>query len=57
MEQDIYMITPETEAKLTHAIAMLDDYMSDEKLGDECDPRIKEAYDTLMALPFFVKYF
>lgn len=57
MEQDIYMITPETEAKLTHAMTLLEDYMCEESCYGECDTRIKEAYDTLMSLPFFAKYF
>lgn len=57
MEQDIYLITPETEAKLTHAMTLLENYMCEESCYGECDTRIKEAYDTLMSLPFFAKYF
>lgn len=57
MEQDIYTITPENEAKLTHVLALLEDYMCEESCYGECDTRIKEAYNTLMSLPFFAKYF
>lgn len=56
-EKDIYLITPEVEAQLTHVIALLEDFLEDESLeGTPCDPYIKEAWETLLKLPFFAKH-
>ncbi len=56
MEQDIYTITPELEAKLTHAIALLDDYLDDGMIiGHDADERVAEACAILEELPFFKK--
>ena len=51
--KDIYLITPELEAKLTHVIALLDDVLEDMALAEMSDERISEACDTLRELPFF----
>ena len=56
MEHDIYTITPKMEADLTHVIALLDDVLEDMALTDTTDERVREAYDTLRALPFFKNF-
>lgn len=54
--QDIYTITPAQEAKLTHAITLLDDVLSDDIIEDrKSDPRIVEVWQILTQLPFFAK--
>lgn len=61
MEQDIYTITPKIEAELTHAMALLDDYLGDAEIaamaGEEADidKRVAEAFAILQELPFFKK--
>ena len=56
MKQDIYTITPQIEAQLTHAIARLDDYFDDCRyLGNDVDERVEEVYKILQNLPFFKK--
>ena len=52
MEHDIYMITPQMEAQLTHVIALLEDAVEVE----EPDRRVVEALETLQALPFFKRW-
>lgn len=54
--KDIYLITPELEAQLTHAITLLDEMISDAYLEEvEPDGRIEEVADILKSLPFFAK--
>ena len=54
--KDIYTITPELEAQLTHAMALLEDYLDDGRFIDNnVDERVAEAYATLQKLPFFAK--
>lgn len=54
--KDIYTITPEIEAKLTHALALLEDALGDAIAYDrKTDPRVIEAWQTLQSLPFFTK--
>ena len=54
--KDIYTITPKMEADLTHAMALLEDYLGDALANDQTtDPRIVEAWQTLTKLPFFAK--
>lgn len=56
-EKDIYLITPEVEAQLTHVIALLEDFLEDESMaGEPCNARIMEAWETLLKLPFFAKH-
>lgn len=51
--KDIYLITPELEAQLTHAMALLEDYLDD--VFSDVDERVAEAHATLQKLPFFAK--
>lgn len=54
--KDIYLITPELEAQLTHAITLLDEIISDAYLEEvEPDGRIEEVANILKSLPFFAK--
>lgn len=54
--QDIYTITPAQEAKLTHAITLLDDMLGEDLAEDrKSDPRIIEVWEILTQLPFFAK--
>lgn len=54
--KDIYTITPEIEAQLTHAMTLLEDVLGDNIAYDrKSDPRIIEAWETLKKLPFFAK--
>ena len=54
--KDIYTITPEVEAKLTHAMALLEDALGDDlAYGNKTDPRVIEAWEILQSLPFFAK--
>ena len=57
MEQDIYTITPQMEADLTHALALLEDVLGDDIAQDrKSDPRVIEAWETLQKLPFFKNF-
>ena len=54
--KDIYTITPEVEAQLTHALALLEDVLGDDLAENRrTDPRVVEAWQTLAKLPFFAK--
>ncbi len=54
--KDIYTITPEVEAQLTHALTLLEDVLGDDLAYDrKTDPRVIEAWQTLAKLPFFAK--
>lgn len=54
--KDIYTVTPEVEAQLTHALALLEDVLSDDLANNhKTDPRVVEAWQTLQSLPFFAK--
>lgn len=54
--KDIYTITPEVEAQLTHALALLEDVLGDDLANSrKTDPRVIEAWQTLTKLPFFAK--
>lgn len=54
--RDLYLITPEHEAQLAHAITLLDEMVSEAALeGVEPDRRIEEVSDILKSLPFFAK--
>lgn len=54
--KDIYTITPEVEAQLTHALALLEDALGDDLANNrKTDPRVIETWQTLAKLPFFAK--
>lgn len=54
--KDLYLITPEHEAQLAHAITLLDEMTSEATLeGVEPDGRIEEVAQILRSLPFFAK--
>lgn len=54
--KDIYTITPEMEANLTHAVVLLEDIIEENYLEDiQPDGRIEEVLDMLKSLPFFAK--
>lgn len=54
--KDIYTITPEIEAQLSHALIMLTEYLEDCYLeGEDADGRVEEAAEILTKLPFFAK--
>lgn len=54
--KDIYLITPELEAQLTHAITLLEDIIFDSDMDREAiDDRVMKVADILKSLPFFAK--
>lgn len=54
--KDIYTITPEIEAQLSHALTILTEYLEDCYLeGKDADGRVEEATEILTKLPFFAK--
>lgn len=54
--KDLYLITPEHEAQLAHAIALLDEMIAEAALeGVESDGRVEEVVKILRSLPFFAK--
>jgi hypothetical protein len=54
--KDIYTITPELEAQLTHAITLLEDIIFDSDMDREAiDDRVMKVADILKSLPFFAK--
>lgn len=56
--EDIYYINPESEAKLTHVIAMLDDIL--EETSNDVDSKAHrlalDAMETIRSLPFFKRF-
>ena len=56
VDHDIYTITPKLEADLSHVLNILDVLIEEQgRERDEIDPRLVEAYRTMLALPFFAK--
>lgn len=54
--KDLYLITPEHEAQLAHAITLLDEMIAEAALeGVEPDGRVEEVAEILRSLPFFAK--
>ncbi len=54
--KDLYLITPERKAQLTHAITLLEEIIEENYLEDiQPDGRVEEVINILKNLPFFAK--